>query len=96
MEKLIERVSEEVRNLSSKEVFDYSDWQKLIKQSIREFLMIEFNLKRNPSAKKQCSLVDRLGKEQTEELSKIINGIEAAMMGSMASSKYIKLYGKKR
>lgn len=92
MEMLKQRTIESAHSLSLENTFDLAKWQKLNKDTIREYLIIAFDLKSNPSKNTQLGLIDEMTDEQEKELSGIIKYIDLQMKLGLTSSKYILQY----
>lgn len=90
MENLKMMIADEIIQLSKEKVWVSSNWDRLIKKTISEYLKITFNLKRNPSKKTQIHLVDIMSAKQQKELGSIVDEIQRFMVMSIASSEKVR------
>lgn len=91
IEKLKKGVADESESLSWLTTFDYANWQNLIKNTIRDYLVITFNLEHTPRSETQKRLVNKLTSEQSAELYEMVDAINFKMkMGLVSCEKIVR------
>lgn len=91
IEKLKKGVADESERLSRLTTFDYANWQNLIKNTIRDYLVITFSLEHTPRSETAKRLIDKLTKEQSNELYEMVDAINFKMkMGLVSCEKIVR------